>query len=285
MSPRPTKLQIFAVIWWVATFILGFLLFPIIAVLLFLTQFRLLIALYLLWIFVIDRNIGERGGRPSDYFRNFFLWKHFADYFPTNSVLTAPIELDPNKNYMFVSFPHGILCIGATIDFRTTRGGFQKLFPHHETSSITLPFNFYIPFYRDLILAMGSCSSSKESIDYLLGYPKGGKAIGIAPGGASEAHYSQPGGIYKLVLKKRKGFIKLAVRHGTPIIPLFSFGEIDLFEQVYPTEGSLTEKLFRLLKWITRINFIMPKYGFAGLIPNHKPVTIVCKCCFCCVFV
>lgn len=276
MCKTPTKLQVFAVRFWVVVFLLGFFIFPIIAVLLLFTPFRLPIILYLLWVYLIDKDIGDKGGRPVEFFRNLSIWKHFADYFPVTSVLSSPLDLDPKRNYMFVSFPHGVICIGASVEFRF-HGHFRKLFPALRPCSVTLPFNFSVPFYRDLVLATGSCSSSKESIDYLLSDPKGGRAVGIVPGGASETVYSHPGGTYKILLKKRKGFVKLALTHGSPMIPLFSFGEIDLYEQVIPVEASLASKIIKYIKRLTRINFVVPRDGVPGFVPFNRPVTVVCK--------
>jgi len=48
----------------------------------------------------------------------------------------------------------------------------------------------------------------------------------VVPGGVNEVFLldqSKPNDIV-LFLKKRKGFIKLALKHGTPVVPCFSFG-------------------------------------------------------------
>lgn len=275
-SAEPTRLEVFAVKVWLALFIYGFFLFPLIAILLLFTSFRMIMLLYFLWM-IIDRNTCEKGGRTIEFSRNFFLWKYFANYFPVNAILSTPLNLDPKKNYIFVAFPHGIISVGPTIDFRSNYGKFRQFFPNHTPYSITLPLNFHVPFYRELVLAVGSCSSSKKSIEYLLSDPKGGNAIGLMAGGAAEVQYSQPGGIYKLVLRNRKGFIKLALKHGTPIVPLFSFGEIDLFDHVLPAEGSILSKFLIFVKKFTRIQLIVPKKGFAGFIPERRPLNVVCK--------
>ena len=40
------------------------------------------------------------------------------------------------------------------------------------------------------------------------------------------------GGEIRLILRERKGFVKLAMRHGADLVPTFSFGETSLFNFV-----------------------------------------------------
>ena len=44
------------------------------------------------------------------------------------------------------------------------------------------------------------------------------------PGGATEALYAYPGK-NTVVLKKRLGFVKLAIQKGASLLPAYSFGE------------------------------------------------------------
>ncbi|KAH0822391.1 hypothetical protein GEV33_000400 [Tenebrio molitor] len=46
-----------------------------------------------------------------------------------------------------------------------------------------------------------------------------------------EASNSQPGK-YKFVVKNRKGFVKVTLRNGSPLVSVVSFGETDLFDQL-----------------------------------------------------
>jgi len=63
----------------------------------------------------------------------------------------------------------------------------------------------------------GFCASSIRSIKYLLSTPPKipytGKAIILVVGGTSESMESIPG-TYRTIVKRRKGFVKLALQHG-----------------------------------------------------------------------
>jgi 2-acylglycerol O-acyltransferase 2 len=57
-----------------------------------------------------------------------------------------------------------------------------------------------------------------------------GSAITIVIGGAEESLHARPG-VLELVLKKRHGFIRIAIESGSLVVPVLSFGEngISLF--------------------------------------------------------
>jgi len=63
----------------------------------------------------------------------------------------------------------------------------------------------------------GFCASSIKNIKYLLSTPPKipytGKATILVVGGASESMESIPG-TYRSIVKRRKGFVKLALQHG-----------------------------------------------------------------------
>lgn len=59
----------------------------------------------------------------------------------------------------------------------------------------------------------GMVSASKESVSYVLNNEGGGHASIIVIGGAEEALNAHPGSLTLNILK-RKGFIKMALKHG-----------------------------------------------------------------------
>lgn len=62
---------------------------------------------------------------------------------------------------------------------------------------MTLDINFKIPFMREFLLLHGVCNVSRDACLMVLGQGSG-KAILIAPGGAQESLYTEPG-TYDLV--------------------------------------------------------------------------------------
>lgn len=96
--------------------------------------------------------------------------------------------------------------------------GFSKAFPGIIPHLLTLTSNFHIPIYRDLILAQGICSVSKQACSSILRRGPG-SAITIVVGGAAESLNAHPG-TADLTLKRRLGFIKVAIQHGFVIIRL-----------------------------------------------------------------
>jgi len=69
------------------------------------------------------------------------------------------------------------------------------------------------------------------------------KSVALVLGGGSESLLSHPNS-YDLVLKRRRGFIKVALETGTSIVPVMIFGETDTYRTV---------NQFQYGNWIRRI--------------------------------
>lgn len=201
----------------------------------------------------------EHGGRRSDWFRRLSCWNYFAGYFPVKLVKEA--ELDAKKNYVFGYHPHGIISMGAFANFATEATGFSELFPGIQPSLLTLTTNFKFPIYRDIILACGIASVSRDSCERILSSGPG-RSIVIVIGGAAESLSARPG-IADLTLKRRLGFIKLAIRHEADLVPTFSFGENDLYDQVDNSNGS---RLYKIQKKMQKmLGFTLPLFHARGI--------------------
>jgi 2-acylglycerol O-acyltransferase 2 len=172
----------------------------------------------------------------------------------------------------------GIIGMGAWINFATEANGFSSLFPGIDIHLLTLATNFNFPFTRDILLGLGICSVSRRSCDNIL--TKGaGNSVMIVVGGAHEASNARPGE-NSLIIKKRLGFIKLGLRTGSPLVPVFSFGENDLWDQLPNPHGSWTRKFQDTSRKLTGI--VPPSlYGRGvftynyGLLPYRRQVVSV----------
>lgn len=97
-------------------------------------------------------------------------------------------------------------CYGKTFEKKglaeeKSATGFSEAFPGIEPHLLTLSSNFKSPLYRDILLALGICSVSRESCSNILkGGP--GSAIAIVIGGAAESLSAHPG-TADLTLKRR----------------------------------------------------------------------------------
>ncbi|XP_067995396.1 2-acylglycerol O-acyltransferase 2 [Melanerpes formicivorus] len=274
--PLQRRLQTASVAQWVFSFVCLAQCCVVAFIGLLFTRFWLVTVLYSVW-WLLDREKPRTGGRRIHFLRNCVVWRYMKDYFPLTLVKTA--ELDPRKNYLMGFHPHGVLAIGAFVNFCTEASGFSTLFPGITPHLMMLSVWFRIPFLRDYLMSGGLVSSEKESASYVLKKPEGGNVLAIIVGGAQEALDARPGS-YTLLLKNRKGFVRLAMQHGTPLVPVFSFGENDLYDQVRNPRGSWLRQTQHWLQQIMGISLPLFhargifQYNF-GLVPYRSPICTV----------
>ncbi|KAF8461546.1 diacylglycerol acyltransferase-domain-containing protein [Kalaharituber pfeilii] len=91
----------------------------------------------------------------------------------------------------------------------------------------------------------------------------GGNAITIVVGGAHEALLTLPN-TTRLILRRRLGFLKLALRHpNTSLVPVLAFGENDAFETMLPEKGSWLHRLQHAVKkWM---GWTVPMFAGRGV--------------------
>ncbi|KAH8306795.1 hypothetical protein KR059_003276 [Drosophila kikkawai] len=231
------------------------------------------------------KNYGAIDGNGWSFFRSN---PKYRDYFPVELVKTA--ELPANKNYILASFPHGILGTGICVNMCMDIARWLDLFPKVRPKAATLDHHFKTPILREIVRCWGMVSVSKESLVYLLSKSNDPKhkdnqdgftsnAVAILVGGAQEAMDSYPGQ-YILTLKNRKGFVKMAIRTGSSIVPTFSFGEVDIYDQVANPPESLLRRFQNVFKKFTGISPLLPKgrgmfnYSF-GILPHRRRIVQV----------
>lgn len=267
-------------------------LYHTLSIAIFLTSFFFACAVPLFWPFLIpylisvllfSRNaVSGSLSRRSEFLRSLRIWRYFAEYFPAKLYKTE--DLPNTGRYIFGYHPHGIISHGAFAAFATEGCSFSKQFPGITNTLLTLDSNFRLPFYRDYALAMGLASVSRESCEKLLttgGHDgKGrGRAITIVVGGARESLDARPNSL-RLVLRRRRGFIKLAVRTGADLVPVLALGENDLYDQLASQQHPI---IHTLQMWVKKcMGFTIPLFHArgvfnydVGLMPYRRPIRIV----------
>lgn len=257
------------------SFFIGFL-----PLLLLLTWLRWVVILYGLW-FYFDFNTPKQGGynkRIVKWWRTQRIHKYFRDYFPTFLHKTA--DLPTGTNYLLVCHPHGVYPFGIYTSFASAANGIYEKFPGLNIRVATLPLQFWPFIRREWILSHGAVDCSRESLKYLLDTAKTiDNAVALVVGGAAEALDAHPGK-HILTLKNRKGFVRIALETGAQLVPVYSFGENEVYQQVDNPRGSRLRTIQDLLK--KHLGFSLPiingrgifNYSY-GVLPHRRRIDTV----------
>ncbi|CAI9588102.1 unnamed protein product, partial [Staurois parvus] len=194
--------------------------------------------------------------------------------------LVQASPLSPDRNYVLGCHPHGIFSAASFCNFATEATSFSVLYPGVRPWLAVLAGVFRLPIYREYVMSAGCAPVNKDSLTYILTKCGIGNALFIVVGGAAESLQSRPGE-HVVTLGGRKGFVRLALENGADLVPVYCFGENDLYEQIRFTEGS----------WGWKLQLLFQKYvGFApclikgtavfgegswGLNPFPRPLTSV----------
>ncbi|KAG2072443.1 DAGAT-domain-containing protein [Suillus decipiens] len=254
--PRKRRLQTMVVAVWSVLLVMSCFVFLMLCSIPALWPF---LVMYLIWIFCIDKSPAH-GNRLTPWFRSLKIWQYFAEYYPAS--LLKECDLPADRPYVFGYHPHGIIGMGALATFATEATGFSKAFPGIKPHLLTLTNNFHIPLYREVIMALGISSVSRKSCSNILSSGPG-QAITIVVGGAAESLSARPG-TADLTLKRRLGFIKVAIQHGADLVPVFSFGENDIYNQMPNEKGTTIYALQKQFQ--SMFGFTLPLFHGRGLL-------------------
>ena len=110
---------------------------------------------------------------------------------------------------------------------------------------------FRIPFLRQIFMDLGIVLAHPDTGQALL---EGEEIVTIMPGGSREA-FKPSRERYNLMWKRRKGFVRLAIQTGSPIVPAVCIGNDELYHVFFEGYG-LSERI----------------YGKGALLPITLPV-------------
>jgi len=237
-----------------------------------------------------DRHTCNRGGRRMKRVHESKFWTYLAAYFPIKLRCPPNLSLDPNENYILNYHPHGIAAFGCVASFATNALNFNQLFPGIRARFMVHETSFFVPLMREIFALRGDCSVNSRSFDYLLeksykqpNHPEArGNLLALVAGGLAEADLSDPQTL-RVVLAKRKGFVRKALKHGAHLVPCIAFGENSVYTKVNLKPNSFWHRLET--RWYNVMKFKHPiYYGTSvtgipdrrgGAMPYKKPITVV----------
>eukprot|EP01062_Namystynia_karyoxenos_P006682 TRINITY_DN12342_c0_g1_i1.p1 TRINITY_DN12342_c0_g1~~TRINITY_DN12342_c0_g1_i1.p1 ORF type:complete len:524 (+),score=180.40 TRINITY_DN12342_c0_g1_i1:130-1572(+) len=239
---------------------------------------EVLLPLYFLWI-VVD-NMTRRMPAPKrvrPWWRNNVVFRLFRDFFPFLHIrASAADEFDPKGNYLFCYHPHGVMAAGGFL-LASAASGVDKLLPGLRISVQTLSVNFWMPVIREHITALGVGDASKKSlINALTAGP--GACAALVTGGAKESMFAHPFQSH-VVLKQRMGFVKIAITTGASLVPMWGFGENNLYENLAVSSSRIRRWQRRIQRVLSFAPVLVAGRGVftytGGLLPFRRPVTVV----------
>lgn len=160
-----------------------------------------------------------------------WIWTNILQM-PLAEVWLRDPDTDPSVQRIYCSHPHGVASLhhmGPMMCPPVCAPGksFERVSPGSSRRELAATILFRIPFIRELALAVGCCDASRPVVDRVLCR---GLSIGLMLGGEQEQLLSRRGE-HTIFVQKRKGIMKLALRHGVPLVPCYCFGETDLYHQ------------------------------------------------------
>lgn len=195
--------------------------------------------------------------------------------------------------YLIGMHPHGVLPFGGIINGLTWLGGgvtgttasgakdvpkpkspgsglHQEFFPHVSLRAAVASGVFVVPLFYEMYTRLGCFECTKPFMRELL---RRGRTVAVYPGGAAESRYACPGH-YVCYVRRRKGFIRLALEERLDILPLWTFGDEAILPQLRwektEDEGAVSW-VQRVLKETTGLLFPLVPGG----LPRFPPLTTV----------
>jgi len=197
----------------------------------------LLVGLYAAWFyFVIPPSRGRAGlwgprwlavGASSLFYRFGCFWLNWT--IDTEEAVKKG-RFDPDKQYLMVWHPHGAFTIAAFYFFSHFAARSPMIFNKTLYCAVA-DLLLSIPGLAEYLLLCNARSANALSMNSIL---KTGACIALQPGGIHEQvntdHLQE-----KVSFVARLGFVRLAIKHGVPLLPVYAFGE----NQLFPTSSWL----------------------------------------------
>jgi 2-acylglycerol O-acyltransferase 2 len=221
---------------------------------------------------LLDRKEMKDGSPWRSFSQNFYWFPILRRFLQLKLVLSDELQAAENKadenkppQFLFAVFPHG-----SNSDYRILMDGMlydtlPKIGPNIRTLAASVLFR--IPLVREFALWTGCIDASRSVAERAL---KRGRSVLVLPGGQAE-QIRTVHGKETIYLHRRKGFVKLALKHNVPLVPVYVFGVSDYYHTWFT--------FFELRLWLLKnLGICIPlAFGLYGspLSPFPVKTTIV----------
>jgi len=117
-------------------------------------------------------------------------------------------------------------------------------------------FLFEVPLLREFFIKGGAVEANPKNAEKLL---RQGCCVMLAPGGIYEALVTTPG-MKRIPWERREGFVRVACKTNTPIIPSYCHG----IDKVYFNSKFMLKRRIKILE---KTRFSIPLFWGLGLLP------------------
>eukprot|EP00747_Dinoflagellata_sp_TGD_P187054 gnl/TRDRNA2_/TRDRNA2_44525_c0_seq1.p1 gnl/TRDRNA2_/TRDRNA2_44525_c0~~gnl/TRDRNA2_/TRDRNA2_44525_c0_seq1.p1 ORF type:complete len:334 (+),score=49.75 gnl/TRDRNA2_/TRDRNA2_44525_c0_seq1:94-1095(+) len=183
-------------------------------------------------------------------------WRYWLEYLSIRIAYRAGEPLPPQQ-YVYIMMPHGLY------PFSGAMACISKMVNIFANMRIAVaPIGLKIPLVRQLMGWIGCIGADRPTVSAALAK---GESVCFFPGGIGEMMRTD-GKSERLLLKSRKGFVKLALEHGVPIVPVYVFGQSVLWSQLQLP--SWVEALSRII----RFSLMIPYGRWGTVVPRRLPL-------------
>jgi len=209
----------------------------------------------------------KKNGKPWKAFtEKYILFDKMRKYFPLRFHLCKELNhenMDGKEQFIFAIHPHG-----TCSDYRIIMDGMiSSMIPKLKSWRVLAAgILFKLPIIRQFCLWTHCVDASRNVASRILSK---GHSVMVVPGGEHEQLLTENGKEI-LYLKRRKGFVRLAIKYGVPLVPVYVFGCSDLYHT--------SNFLFGIRFWIMKnMRICLPIFWgkFGLLCPFDIPLDMV----------
>ena len=146
--------------------------------------------------------------------------EHLHENLRATFLLRGHLKEIPTEPVLYIAHPHGLFFMAPFFHWAARVTDWPEGLARVRPAVHSIFFK--IPGVRELMEAHGAIEATEEEIERTL---RSGDSVVLMPGGVQEIGAER----LTVVIRKRRGYLRIAQRVGCPIVPVLTFGEAELF--------------------------------------------------------